>query len=111
MPEGKAKWKGASGRTYEYHVYKIGTQFKHLPGNYIYARVKRGFWDASYVGQTKDLGDRLADHEALPCVRRQGATHIHVHVNEDGEKARVAEEADLIVEHQPVCNTHKKAAE
>lgn len=63
-----------------------------------------GYWSPCYIGQTENLGDRLENHEKEACAKRNGATHIHVHGNGSGEKARKAEEKDLILKWQPPCN-------
>lgn len=42
-------------------------------------------------------------HEKRPGAVRHGATHIHAHGNKD-ERARLAEEADLIASYNPPCN-------
>ena len=98
-------WPGKSGQKYEYRSYPLGTTFKEIPGNYIFAKeTQRGRWSACYIGQTDNLGERLGNHEKEPCSTRAGATHIHVHGNGNGERARLAEEADLILNSQPPCN-------
>ena len=98
-------WPGKSGQKYEYSVYPLGTSFKEIPGNYIYAKkTQAGLWSPCYIGQTDNLSERLGNHEKEPCAKRQGATHIHVHGNGNGERTRKAEEADLIVNYKPPCN-------
>lgn len=98
-------WTGSSGRKYKYRSYPLGTSFTEVPGNYIYAKqTTPGRWSACYIGQTDNLGQRLADHEKESCAKRYGATHIHVHRNDSGESTRKAEEKDLILGAQPPCN-------
>lgn len=98
-------WSGKSGKQYQYWIHPVGTTFKEEPGNYIYAKETRpGYWAPCYIGQTKNLNDRLSDHEKEACAKRQGATHIHAHTNGHGEAARLAEEKDLILKWQPPCN-------
>ena len=99
-------WQGASGRSYEYWVYPWPTEFKNVPGNYIFAKVNsRNLWEAVYIGETSDLSERFDKHHAMPCINRNGVTHIHVHANNDGATARRKEEADLIAKYSPVCNS------
>ena len=38
----KQDWPGSSGQKYTYEVYPIGTDFKKVPGNYIFARYAPG---------------------------------------------------------------------
>lgn len=101
----KCNWAGKSGKTYEYQVYPISTNFKEEPGNYIFCKLNAaGQWVPQYIGQTKNLNQRLGDHEKEACAKRNGATHIHAHLN-PMEAARLAEEKDLIERYNPPCNT------
>ncbi len=98
-------WNGFSGRTYIYQVLPI-SKINELsgPGGYIFAKVFGGYWVPIYVGQTSNLSERFDHHHAMPCIRRNGATHIHVRANFGGEDARRAEESDLIARYHPPCN-------
>jgi len=106
MDENTASWPGASGKQYKYWIYPIGTAFRSEPGNYIFAKeTSPGRWHAVYIGESEDLGDRLtSSHEKLPCVRRNGGTHVHSHTTAGGQTVRRAEEADLIANCAPPCN-------
>ena len=98
-------WPGQSGSQYQYWIYPIGTAFREEPGNYIFAKgTIPGGWTPCYIGQTENLNQRLEDHEKEACAKRNGATHIHVHLNNGGEAARRVEEKDLIVKWKPPCN-------
>ena len=98
-------WKGQSGEEYRYSIYPIGTDFKGVPGNYIFAReTEPGRHRPIYVGETSDLSERFDNHHKMPCIRRSQATHIHVHQNDGGPAARRREEADLIAKWNPTCN-------
>lgn len=98
-------WEGQSGKKYRYWIYPIGQSFKSVPGNYIFAKeTSPNTWRPIYIGQTSDLSERFDNHHAMPCVRQNGGTHIHVHQNGAGEQARRAEEADLIAHWKPDCN-------
>lgn len=101
----KLQWVGKFGKTYTYYVHSIGANFKEEPGNYIFCKLDAfGRWVPQYIGQTKNLNQRLGDHEKEVCAKRNGATHIHAHLNSD-EATRFAEERDLIEGHNPPCNT------
>ncbi len=89
--------------SYEYYPHPIGTNFKNVPGNYIFAYQSTAGWHAVYIGQTNDLGARLANHEKLPVSMKAGATHILAHTN-SVEADRLSEEADLVATFQPRCN-------
>jgi hypothetical protein len=105
MSQRTVNWNGLSGRSYTYQVYLLGTKFNDVPGNYIFARWTGTGWRAIYIGQAKSLSNRISGHEVWPCANQNGATHIHAHTNQAGETAREAEEADLIAQHKPPCNT------
>lgn len=106
MPEAQTiVWPGQSGNEYKYWIYGIDASFKEVAGNYIFAKeTSPGRFRPIYMGQTANLGTRLENHEKEECARRNGATHVHAHINPSGEKARKAEEEDLIHRWQPVCN-------
>jgi len=98
-------WDGISGRENRYEIFPIGRSFKALPGNYIFAKeTSPGTFVPIYIGQTKNLSERFDDHHKMPCIKRNGATHIHVRINNGGENARLAEERDLIRRWNPRCN-------
>ena len=104
MTTEKATWKGASGRTYTYWVHSLNTNWKAVPGNYIFAKRSGHGWIAIYIGETDNLAERLPNHEKWDCARRHGVTHLHAHENTGGAAARRAEEADLIENYDPPCN-------
>jgi hypothetical protein len=98
-------WIGQSGTVYRYEIYPLDTTFRPLPGNYIYAgQSEAGEWVPLYVGQTRDMHQRLEGQEKLQPAMQQGATHIHMHYDQKGQATRCTEERDLIVRWQPVCN-------
>ena len=97
-------WPGQSGERYTYYVYDIRTKFNSAPGNYIFAKLVNGRWSPVYIGETSDLSERFDNHHAMPCIKRNGATHIHAHRNDSGVNARRAEESDLIRNFKPSCN-------
>ncbi|KKN72927.1 hypothetical protein LCGC14_0406310 [marine sediment metagenome] len=98
-------WAGTSGEKYLYWIYAIGTSFKAEPGNYIFAKeTKPNTWAPVYIGQTGNLSERLNNHDEMPCIKRNGGTHIHAHINNAGETTRLAEERDLVSKWSPPCN-------
>lgn len=98
-------WAGASGTKYKYYVHSLNPSFKAEGGNYIFAKRSStpGQWLAVYIGQTKNLDQRHEDHNEEACAKRNGATHIHAHLNAT-QAARLAEEADLLANSNPPCN-------
>lgn len=102
-------WKGASGTEYTYWVYPISQLesggFTATPGNYIFVRYVAGEGHyAIYAGQTGDLSERFDDHHKMSCIRRNGATHTHVHASPPDEDIRKTEERDVIAKWNPPCN-------
>jgi len=108
MTQVKANWKGRSGQNYIYTVYSMNTSWNDVSGNYIFARRQGNYWVAVYIGQTSSFQNRLPNHNELNCAKQHGATHIHAHVNSNGEQARKAEETDLVLQNQPPCNDQLK---
>jgi hypothetical protein len=97
-------WDGKSGKSYKYWIHPIGTSFKEETGNYIFAyESKTNHWRPVYIGQTENLSQRLENHEKEDCAKRNGATHIHSHIN-SYKTQRLYEEKDLILKWQPYCN-------
>ena len=98
-------WKGISGKEYRYRIYPIGTTFKKVPGNYVFAKeTKQGTFLPIYIGETDDLSERFDNHHKMPCVVENGATHITVHVGETSATVRRTEEKDLREKYNPICN-------
>ncbi|HEY8591910.1 MAG TPA: hypothetical protein VIL42_03485 [Sphingomicrobium sp.] len=99
------EWPGASGRTYTYHVYGVGTSFKTEPGNYIFAKVANGKWVPVYIGESECLGERCTStHHKWEAALKHGATHIHAHLNKAGLQSRLDEETDLRRNFNTPCN-------
>lgn len=96
--EGTVTWREASGRHYQFEIYSKETSFKHIEGNYIFAKRSTIGWDAVYIGEGY-LDIRTQDPEHLACAKRKGFTHYHVHVNTN-ESNRKYEEKDLIAGNQ-----------
>ncbi|MGA2802546.1 MAG: hypothetical protein ABSE97_09310 [Verrucomicrobiota bacterium] len=98
-------WPGKSGKEYKYEIYPIDASFNPEPANYIYAKQSEdGSWTPLYIAQTRDLRQRLEGFEKQTLAIHNGATHIHVHISNEGQAARCSEERDLILCWQPVCN-------
>ena len=98
------QWEGKSGTRYNYWIFPIGYEFASVGGNYVFAKQTRpGSWTPVYIGQTSDLSERFDKHHKMACIKRNGATHIHVHRN-DVERARLAEETDLLRKWTTSCN-------
>ena len=104
------EWKGESSTKYKYHVNKISwVPDKEQDGNYIFAKLVRGVWNAVYIGQG-DLRKRYDAALREGCVTEKGATHCHMRLNGNAND-RIDEERDLIVGNRECmwpngCNGH-----
>jgi hypothetical protein len=102
-----ANFTGKSGKTYEFHVYEWGTDFKAVGA--VYAITKRTVKDGKglhtfiYFGHTGDLSERFDDHHKASCFTKNGVNCICV-LLESSEKTRLAIESDLIDGHDTPCN-------
>lgn len=92
-------WTGASGTEYKYYVWELPVSFgPNQDGNYIYSKLNQNNkWVPIYIGQG-DLKDRTENHHRADCIKRKGATHIHVHRNSGGQD-RLGEEQDLLAHY------------
>ena len=104
-PSPHFRWPGQSGKQYPYEIHPIGTAFRALPGNFIYAQqTEDGSWIPIYISQTRDMHQRLEGHVSAEDAVAHGATHIHVNFSAGSQAARCTEERDLITRWQPACN-------
>lgn len=102
-------WPGQQGRSYTLETYPIGTEFKELPGVYIFCkRASNGNWDPLYVGETHNFNERLntalQSHQAWPSCARLGATHLAVIIVAGARDNRLGIEWDLRHALKPPCN-------
>lgn len=110
----KFDWTGASGQKYTYWIYELPAELSPRQiGNYIYAKPEGADWKPLYIGQG-DLKEKaqIDLHPQSRCLGQKGATHVHVHINEN-QADRTAEEADLLRNYpltfQPSgCNERKR---
>jgi len=100
-------WDGISGKEYKYWITPIESTFKPVAGNYIFAKeVEPHKWTPIYIGETDNLEERLtSNHEKMPCVKRNGGTHLHTHTSTNDEITRRKEESDIIAKWKPLCNS------
>jgi len=101
--------KGASGSAYPFVAYPHATTtWNSVPGIYAFAYWVSGptaYWHVLYFGQCDSFSNRIPTHERWTEAQKLGATHILVHVNQNGETSRLAAERDLIASHSPQLNT------
>ena len=104
-------WQGSSGTTYTYWTYQLDaecrptTELQNVAGNYIFAKESSpNYYVPLYIGETSELKTRLDNHNEVPCLKSQGATHVHVHTSSQYDATRRTEEQDLITKWNPACN-------
>ncbi|MCA8899725.1 MAG: GIY-YIG nuclease family protein [Hyphomonas sp.] len=97
-------WEGASGKKYRYEIHPMSASFVAKAGNYVFAKeTNPGYWAPVYIGQTENLSERFDSHHKIDAARRNGATHIHAHLN-PYKSDRLDEETDLVRRWNPPCN-------
>lgn len=99
-------WPSKSGKTYRYWfaAKMINPLMKEEAGNYMFVKEGAGGWVPVYIGETGNLNTRLTNHPELPCVKRNGGSHLMAHTTGGGKDERTDEEADLIDYWSPPCN-------
>ena len=98
-------WPGKSGKEYKYWIHTMGTTFNNKTGaNYVFAKeTTEVHYKPIYIGQTGNLSERFDNHHKMPCIKKNSATHICVHLN-SSEQNRLAEESDLLQRWSTPCN-------
>ena len=99
-------WSSQSGKKYTYWFSSEieNPSMKSESGNYMFVKKISDGWIPVYIGETGDLDERLTNHPELPCVRKNGGSHLMAHMTPAGQAARKAEESDLIAFWNPPCN-------
>jgi len=98
-------WQGASGQWYIHTVFPFTRELPFAEANYgLVRRELLGRRTPFYFGQSKEFGNRLADHEKFEEAARLGANEIHVHFLATDSAARVATETDLRHGHYTPLN-------
>lgn len=90
-------WTGSSGTTYTYYIHQLPVSLQEAYGNYIYSKASAepNRWLPIYIGEG-DLADRIGSaHHQATCIRRTGATHVHVHTTASKNLGQ-REEKDLL---------------
>lgn len=98
-------WPGDTGLCYRYEIYPLGATLAARPGNYIFAKeLTPHNWTPVFVGETDDMSLRFDTHPRRECIARNGATHIHAHINDGGDEARRDEKCAIWRRFNPPCN-------
>ena len=90
--------------THCFQTFDIGTPFKNVSAVYVFSRRNlNGSHQIIYVGQTKGLADRFANHHRASCIKSHGANKVSIlQIGEESTRLRI--EAELINRYNPICN-------
>ena len=103
--QGTIIFKGKSSTEYKYWIYDLGDTHDAVSANYIFVKeTQPNSFRPIYVGETEDISERFDNHHKMPCIKRNGATHLCAHKSSTDKKVRCEEEADLVANYNPVCN-------
>ena len=98
------RWRGKSGKLYDYFVHEAQSYLSPTSGNFIWAKVlPSGSWSAVYFGEAKNLNEARGEL-VFPCAIKYGATHLHLHTTMASQHERQIEQIDLVEGHRPPCN-------
>lgn len=104
---GDVTFRGASGTDYAFVAYSTDTNFNDVSAVYAFTkrtiRDGRGSHSMLYIGETGELGTRIAGHEKWDCVRRYDCNCVCVHTV-GTKQLREAAERDLLASNlNPPC--------
>ena len=99
---GTAPFKGGKA-SYTFEVHPAEGTFGDIGAVYIFSRAEGELHEALYIGQTDELGTRIANHEKWPCVQQHDCNRICV-LFRASESGRRAVESDLLAGSDPPCN-------
>jgi len=100
---GEITFQGKSGASYGFTIYNWGTTFEAFGAVYVVTKRASTGYTPLYVGQTEDMSERFDNHHKAGCFERNGADSICVRT-EESESSRLAIEADLVANYNPICN-------
>ena len=94
---------GCSGKTYEFEIYPIDTNFKVLGAIYFISKRENRNYERIYVGITEDLSTRFDNHHKQDCFDKHEANCISIHLNQS-KKERELIEKDILCKYNFKCN-------
>ena len=105
-----ATFKGASGTPYDFEVYTLNSPLPAKSGVYMFTRRKiredRVSHKILYIGESRNVADRVAHHEKLPCIARHEGDCVCIHLDGVAESCRkkVTDLLDTGRPPWPPCN-------
>jgi hypothetical protein len=105
---GRATFKGASGKSYRFRVFALGTRFRKRSGVYaVTSRNSNGNGGHQhvivYVGHTEDFSQPFAEHHKAGAFKQHGADCVCV-LGDESKESRHVKQQDLVAAFHPVCN-------
>lgn len=96
---------GISGKEYSFQIYPVGSPFpKTMKAVYIFTKkVGSNRHKVLYIGQSCEVGTRIANHEKLPQAKTLGMTNIGIYQLYKDQDLLPAE-TDLIRNYDCECN-------
>lgn len=94
---------GCSGKTYNFDIYLIGTNFRVLGAVYFISKREDGNHQRIYLGITEDLSTRFDNHQKQDCFEKHNANCISIHLNESKEQRELIEK-DILCKYSFPCN-------
>ena len=95
------------GKKYPFDAFSTDTSFNDVSAVYIFTKRTvsngKGSHSPLYIGETSELGARIANHEKWPCVKTSGCNRICVHMVKGTQNRRAIEKAFLNAFKTP-CN-------
>ncbi|MBI3129300.1 MAG: hypothetical protein HYZ11_16955 [Candidatus Tectomicrobia bacterium] len=105
----RVTFSGSSGADYQFEVYPVSAIFNDFGAVYMFtnrtaAPDGTGQHMAVFIGESEELGSRLAKHDLLQSAGRHKFNCVCVHREAD-EDLRVVAEADLRKRYKPKGNS------
>lgn len=97
-------FEGESGNKYQFTIYPANTNFnENIGAVYVFCSKNIKGFTPLYIGETGELGKRIADHEKWDCVLSHDCTHICIRAV-SGRDERLDIETDLRHNYNTPCN-------
>ena len=94
----------SGGAPYKFHAYTDDHVFDDVGAVYIFTKKEENTYYRLYIGQTRELGERIRNHEKWSCVRRYNVNSICVLFDESLNSRRKIETNLLGFVEKPPCN-------
>ena len=105
----RVTFSGSSGADYQFEVYPVGSPFSDFGAVYMFTNRTegedgKGQHAAVYIGESDELGARLAKQDLPKSAERYKFNRVCIY-REDDEDLRLAAEVDLRKRYKPKGNS------